>query len=168
MCIYSLFWENVVLTIQSTRIIMKMTFLKQLNLCPCKNSYVNASNVMTCKKFLMHSRVTANYIITSVPQLLLVVTLATYNITITSGDESVVDTKWRVLTRFPEFSVYINIFFLLQVIPEEERPTRGQQQLFRAGQPPMYSTSYYPAQIGPSGYPTGGFLPVYASHSQPV
>ena len=23
---------------------------KQLNLCPCKNSYVYASNVMTCKK----------------------------------------------------------------------------------------------------------------------
>ena len=62
----------------------------------------------------------------------------------------------------------LNIFFLLQVIPEEERPTRGQQQLFRAGQPPMYSTSYYPAQIGPAGYSTGGFLPVYASHSQPV
>ena len=64
----------------------------------------------------------------------------------------------------------INGFTLLQVISEEERPIRGQQQLFRAGQPPMYSTSYYPAQIGAtSGYSsTPGFLPVYASHSQPV
>ena len=53
------------------------------------------------KRFLMHSILTANYIITSVPQLLLVVTLATYNITITTtGDETAFDTKWRILTRF--------------------------------------------------------------------
>ena len=123
----------------------------------------------------MHSILTANYIITSVPQLLLVVTLATYNITITTtGDETAFGTKWRILTRFYASAAKFlqnfpsKLFFLLQVIPEEERPTRGQQQLFRAGQPPMYSTSYYPAQIGPAGYATGGFLPVYASHSQPV
>ena len=75
---------------------------KQLNLCPCKNSF---SVCIKChdlqKEILMHSILTANYIITSVPQLLLVVTLATYNITITTtGDETAFGTKWRILTRF--------------------------------------------------------------------